>query len=114
MSEILAVRETEVLVIESGGEMQVVEVADQGPAGPPGPAGAPGAQGDPGLSGSNYVHQQMTPSDTWVVAHGLNRFPSVTVVDSGGSVVIGSVSYDSSHQITITFTAAFGGNAYLN
>jgi hypothetical protein len=66
-----------------------------------------------------YTHTQGSVSNTWVIVHNLGRFPSVTVVDSGGTVVTGNVVYDSNNQITLTFFAngslvAFSGKAYLN
>jgi hypothetical protein len=38
----------------------------------------------------------------------------VTVVDSGYTVVYGSIEYISTNQLTITFTDPFAGEAYLN
>lgn len=61
-----------------------------------------------------YEHTQDVPSASWVVSHGLDKFPSVVVIDSGGSEVEGDISYDSHKQITITFSAPLSGNAYLN
>ncbi len=66
-----------------------------------------------------YTHNQTSTSNTWVVTHNLHRFPSVTVVDSGGSIVVGTVVYNSNKQLTITFFSsgsalAFQGKAYLN
>ena len=64
--------------------------------------------------GANYVYTQSSASNTWVVNHNLNKYCSVTVVDSNDDVVIGEIHYNSVHQITLTFTAAFSGKAYLN
>lgn len=124
MAELIEIAAPEWLVFQTEGEPEVIElsaqaidlleVAEQGPAGPPGATGATGPQGDPGLSGANYVHQQMTPAATWVITHNLNRYPSVTVVDSAGSVVIGAVSYVSPDVVSIEFSAGFSGAAYLN
>ena len=66
-----------------------------------------------------FTHNQNTTSDTWVINHNLNRFPSVTVIDSGNSMVQGTVVYNSNKQLTITFFSggsalAFQGKAYLN
>ena len=61
-----------------------------------------------------YRHSQAVPAATWVVAHGLNKHPSVTVVDSSGKEVYGEVTHDSSDQATIRFTAGFAGTAYCN
>ena len=61
-----------------------------------------------------YTHDQMTPSSTWTINHGLHKFPSVSVIDSAGTVVEGDVSFDSDVLITITFDSAFSGKALLN
>ena len=66
-----------------------------------------------------YTHNQSTTSDTWVITHNLNRFPSVTVVDSANTIVQGTVVYNSNKQLTVTFFSgtsalAFQGKAYLN
>ena len=66
-----------------------------------------------------YTHNQSSTSDTWTITHNLNRFPSVTVVDTGNTVVIGTIVYNSVNQLPITFFAggnalAFQGKAYLN
>lgn len=81
-----------------------------------GPQGATGPQGPVGPAGSDttYVHTQTSPSDTWVIAHGLDKFPAVDVVDSGQNVVIGEIHYNNSNTVTITFIAAFSGKAFLN
>lgn len=94
--------------------LDLVEIAEQGPAGPPGATGAQGPQGEPGLSGANYVHNQMVPAADWTITHNLARFPSVTVIDSSGSTVVGDVEYLSNNLVAIHFNAAFGGSAYLN
>lgn len=60
------------------------------------------------------IFEQVTPSTTWTIQHGMKKFPSITVVDSANTVVQGTVFYDSTTQITLTFSAAFSGQAYLN
>tara|TARA_R110000737_G_scaffold112889_1_gene146044 strand:- start:191 stop:1447 length:1257 start_codon:yes stop_codon:yes gene_type:complete len=61
-----------------------------------------------------YLHTQGSSSSSWVVTHGLGKFPSSTVVDSAGTVVIGMVTYNSLNQVTLTFKATFSGKAYFN
>ena len=61
-----------------------------------------------------YTHKQTTPATLWRVEHGLGRFPSVTIVDSGGSMVIGEVCYLDESVIEISFASGFSGKAYLN
>jgi hypothetical protein len=60
-----------------------------------------------------FVFTQAAPASTWVVSHTLGGRPSVTVVDSGGTVVIGEITYNSDTQVTLSFTAPFSGFAYL-
>jgi len=92
--------------------LDLVEVAEQGPAGPPGADGAVGPPGPPG--GASYTHSQMVPAADWTITHNLARFPSVTVIDSAGSTVVGDVEYLSNNAIAVHFNAAFAGTAYLN
>lgn len=79
-----------------------------------GPAGPPGIQGLPGTADLNYAHDQMTASDVWTIDHNLGKYPSVTVLDSSGAVCEGHVEYISALQLSITFSSAFAGMAYLN
>lgn len=63
---------------------------------------------------ASYVHDQIASSDVWTVNHNLNKHPSVTVVDTGDSVVVGEITYTSLNQVVLTFIAEFSGKAYLN
>ena len=66
------------------------------------------------IGDKTYRHIQGVASDTWVVAHGLNKYPSVTVQDSAGSIVIGEITYNNENTITLTFSGAFSGEAHFN
>ena len=59
-----------------------------------------------------YIYEQLTPAAEWRIVHPLNKYPSVSVVDSGGSIVIGAVQYISENQVV--FSKKFSGKAYLN
>lgn len=61
-----------------------------------------------------YVHRQTVASATWTIQHNLNKYPSVTIVDSADSVVEGSITYLSTNLIEVTFTSQFVGKAFLN
>ena len=61
-----------------------------------------------------FIYNQATSSDVWEIEHNLDKYPSVTVVDSGGSVVVGEIVYIDKNNVRITFTSAFSGKAYLN
>ena len=60
-----------------------------------------------------HVHTQGVVSSTWTINHTLGGRPSVTVVDSAGTVVYGEVQYLSNSQVVVTFSAPFSGYAYL-
>lgn len=67
------------------------------------------------IAASNtYVYTQTVTASSWEIEHNLGRFPSVEVVDSAGSVVVGDIVYFNENNITITFSAPFTGKAYLN
>ncbi|QDP67766.1 MAG: hypothetical protein GOVbin3530_25 [Prokaryotic dsDNA virus sp.] len=71
-------------------------------------------KGDPATT---YIHPQNVASATWTITHNLNSYPSVTVTDSANTpyaVGFGSVTYNSANQLTIVFSAAFAGKAFLN
>lgn len=59
------------------------------------------------------VFNQEVASETWVITHSLGGKPSVTIVDSADTHVFGEVQYNSNTQVTVTFSAAFSGKAYL-
>ena len=65
-------------------------------------------------AGSTYAFTQPAPLAVWTIAHNLGRFPSVSVVDSAGTEIEGSVVYTNANQVVITFSSAFAGAAYLN
>lgn len=66
------------------------------------------------LNKPGYIHDQLSPSDTWVVPHNLSFLPNVSVVNSSGELVHGEVRYTSPNVITIYFTSAFTGKVYLS
>ena len=65
-------------------------------------------------SDKNYVHNQSIPESVWNVTHNLNKFASVTITLSTGQVVFADVSYIDKNNLTITFSGATSGSAYIN
>jgi len=61
-----------------------------------------------------FIYNQTIPSTTWEVQHGLNKFPSITVVDTADSVVVGDYTYVDNNNVILNFSAAFAGKAYFN
>lgn len=67
-----------------------------------------------GIGDKHYVHTQSEASATWNVIHNLSKHPSITVVDSAGTVVVGQVDYISTSRCTLSFGGSFSGIAYAN
>lgn len=61
-----------------------------------------------------FIFEQSVASDTWEIEHNLDKFPSVTIVDSAGTVYYPAVHYDSSNKVTVTMNGATTGKAFLN
>ena len=67
-----------------------------------------------------FIFTQAVPATSWgngtpkVVAHNLGKFPSITVIDTANTVVTGEYTYIDKNNVTLTFSAAFAGKAYLN
>ncbi|OWK37902.1 hypothetical protein [Fimbriiglobus ruber] len=67
-----------------------------------------------GSIGQTYVYNQVSPATTWTINHNLGNYQSVSVIDSGGTNVIGSYAWPNSNSTILTFFAPFSGTAYLN
>ena len=61
-----------------------------------------------------YDFHQTVPDTIWDINHNLGKFPSITVIDSGNTVVVGEYEYIDNNNVQLTFNAAFAGKAYLN
>jgi hypothetical protein len=70
-----------------------------------------GAGGGGDLS---YEHDQLSAATTWSVTHNLGKFPSVSVVDTGGNELLVDVDYIDANHCVLTLGAATSGKAYLN
>lgn len=62
----------------------------------------------------SYVHTQEIASTSWVITHNLNFYPNVTVINSTGANIVGDITYTSTTSVTLTFSAAVSGTAYLS
>ena len=61
-----------------------------------------------------FIFNQPTPQVTWTINHNLNKFPSVSVVNTNNILMYGDTTYVDKDNIIITFSAGFSGKAYLN
>jgi len=67
------------------------------------------SQGSP-----TFEFDQGVPATTWNITHNLGKFPSITVIDTGDTVVTGEYTYTNNNNVVLNFSAAFAGKAYLN
>jgi hypothetical protein len=65
-------------------------------------------------SSSTFIHTQGVSATTWNIAHNLNKYPSVTVVDTGKSTIDAVVTYVDENNVTITVNPSAAGYAYIN
>lgn len=62
----------------------------------------------------SYEHVQGSDSAVWTIEHNLGFYPSVSVFLSSGDVVEGAIEHQSTNTLTITFSVAISGTAYLS
>ena len=62
----------------------------------------------------SFVHTQTNAAAEWVITHNLGKKPSVTIVTTTDTTVIGDVTYNNDNKLTINLTSANSGKAYLN
>jgi hypothetical protein len=61
-----------------------------------------------------FIFTQAVAATTWNVQHNLSKFPSITVIDTGNTVVTGEYTYTDNNNVILNFSAGFAGKAYLN
>ena len=61
-----------------------------------------------------YVFEQGIAAESWDIVHNLNKYPSVTVIDSAGDQVFANLNYVDENELVLNFGAEFSGKAYLN
>lgn len=62
----------------------------------------------------SFEFTQATAASVWNIKHNMNKYPSVSIVDSGGNVIYGDVEYIDLNNCVCHFSAPFSGKAYLN
>lgn len=66
------------------------------------------------VSDKTFVFEQGIATDVWQIKHDLNKFPSVTLVDSAGTQFQGRVEYIDENNCIVYMNGATKGKAYLN
>jgi hypothetical protein len=67
-----------------------------------------------GGSDAHFVFAQSTVSKTWNIEHNLNKYPSVTIIDSGDNVLFTEIEYTDKNNVVVRFEASTSGKAYMN
>tara|TARA_R100001510_G_scaffold57646_1_gene66615 strand:+ start:68 stop:769 length:702 start_codon:yes stop_codon:yes gene_type:complete len=67
-----------------------------------------------GAQDKDFTFLQNTGAATWTIAHNLNKFPSVMITTAAGEQVEADVSHTDKNNLTISFSGAVSGFAYLN
>jgi hypothetical protein len=62
----------------------------------------------------SHAHTQGVASNSWAITHNLSFYPNVTVQDSAGNIVEGEITYTNANSLTVSFSSAFSGKAYLS
>jgi hypothetical protein len=64
--------------------------------------------------GASFIHDQIVPATVWLISHNLGYVPNVWAVDAGGTNIDGTVTVIDNNSITLTFSTAVTGKAYLS
>ena len=68
----------------------------------------------PSQGSPTFIFNQNTVATVWNIQHNLGKFPSITVIDTGDTVVAGEYTYIDNNNVQLNFSAGFAGKAYLN
>lgn len=66
------------------------------------------------VKSENYIYSQVTASDTWNINHSLNKYPSVTIINTSNEQVFGDIIYINENSVQVKFSAPVSGRATLN
>lgn len=64
---------------------------------------------------STFVFEQGVAATTWDIVHSMGKYPSVEVVDTQDTSILGfKIEYINVNRLIITFLISFAGKAFLN
>lgn len=62
-----------------------------------------------------FVFTQGVAANVWDITHSMLKFPSVEVVDTGETSILGfQIIYIDKNRLTLSFITPFAGKAFLN
>lgn len=67
-----------------------------------------------GSTDKHFTYEWRTLQTAVAINHNMHKKPSVTVVDTGGTELFCDVAYNDDDNVTLTFSTAVRGTAYLN
>ena len=114
------VRQTSAVITVDNPASEILRIDTPGPQGPrgvPGPAGDPGPPGPQGPTGATGeptpVFEQHFADAVfiWVIHHGLNLYPVVTLYDESQQEISGDISLPDRNTVVVTFAVPFAGTA---
>ena len=62
----------------------------------------------------NFVYTTPIPMSCWEIEHNMNKYPSVTLSDMAGNVIVGEIRYINLNKVVVNLSEAICGKAYLN
>ena len=66
------------------------------------------------LADKHFEWPQDVAITKWTIPHNLNKFPSVSVVNTNNFIIYGDVEYIDNNNLTIEFSTGISGKAYIN
>lgn len=66
------------------------------------------------IQDKNFRYTQNIPQAIWNITHAMNKYPAVTVTDTSGNEIKGSVQHIDQNALILTFAVPFAGFANLN
>lgn len=63
---------------------------------------------------TTFVYSTPVPMASWEIQHNLNKYPSVTLTDWHGRMILGEVCYVDKNNVVVHLSEPICGRAYLN
>jgi hypothetical protein len=61
-----------------------------------------------------FTHTQLATSSQWTINHNLGFNPQISIRDNNGQIIEGQITYNNLNTITLDFSIAISGTAYLS
>jgi hypothetical protein len=68
----------------------------------------------PSETDKNFVFEQDTPLQEWIVTHNMNKYPAVTILDTNEKEIIGEIEYIDENSLAVRFNYNLTGKVICN